>query len=71
MNLISNTGNERVVDELRSIVAGASLAAASTAFSLFGFVALREQLRSLNEFRLLVPQAEVERFILGRPLIAP
>ena len=65
MKLISNTGNERVVDELRSIAAGASLAAASTAFSLFGFAALREQLRSLNEFRLLVPQAEVERFILG------
>jgi hypothetical protein len=65
MKLISNTGNERVVDELRSIAAGASLSAASTAFSIFGFSALHAQLRSLSAFRLLVPQTEVKHSILG------
>ncbi len=42
MKLIRNSGNDRVVDELRkSLVAGGTFDVASPAFSLFAFAELR------------------------------
>lgn len=55
MRLLSNTGNERVIDELRhALTPGATLAAASPAFSLFAFSELRQHLENLASCRLVL-----------------
>jgi hypothetical protein len=56
MKLIKNTGNDRVIDELRQTLAPqSSLALASPAFSLFAFAELREVLEKLDTCRMIVP----------------
>ena len=56
MKLIKNTGNDRVIDELRQALASSSsLDLASPAFSLFAFAELREVLEKLTTCRLVLP----------------
>ena len=56
MKLIRNSGNERVVDELRKCLIGqATLDIASPAFSLFAFGEVRELLSKLDKCRLVLP----------------
>ncbi len=57
MRLIKNTGNDRVIDELRQALAPqSSLDLASPAFSLFAFAELREVLEKLDTCRVVIPQ---------------
>ena len=57
MRLIRNTGNDRVIDELRQTLAtSSSLAVASPAFSLFAFAELRDLLEKLETCRIVLPQ---------------
>ncbi|MCC6681913.1 MAG: DEAD/DEAH box helicase family protein [Phycisphaeraceae bacterium] len=56
MKLIRNTGNDRVIDELRhALTKGASLDLASPTFSLFAFHELREALGKLSACRIVLP----------------
>ena len=56
MKLIKNTGNDRVIDELRQALASSSsLDLASPAFSLFAFAELREVLEKLDTCRVVLP----------------
>ncbi len=56
MKLIKNTGSDRVIDELRQILAPkSSLDLASPAFSLFAFVELRDLLEKLDGCRVVLP----------------
>ncbi len=56
MRLIKNTGNDRVIDELRQALATeTSLDLASPAFSLFAFAELRELLDRLSACRMVLP----------------
>jgi hypothetical protein len=57
MKLIGNTGNDRVIDELRqALAAPASLDLASPAFSLFAFAELRDGLEKLETCRVVLPE---------------
>ncbi len=56
MKLIKNTGSDRVIDELRQILAPkSSLDLASPAFSLFAFAELRDLLEKLDGCRVVLP----------------
>ena len=56
MKIIKNTGNDRVIDELRhSLVPPSSLDLASPAFSLFAFAELRDLLEKLDTCRVVLP----------------
>src|SRR5450759_5894800 len=56
MKLIRNTGNDRVIDELRRTLAPpSSLDLASPAFSLFAFAELRDLLERLDACRVVLP----------------
>ncbi|MBU4270899.1 MAG: helicase [Planctomycetes bacterium] len=58
MKLIRNTGNDRVIDELRqTLVPPSSFDLASPAFSLFAFAELREVLEKLDTCRVVLPEA--------------
>ena len=60
MKLIKNSGNDRVVDELRRCLAPqATLDIASPAFSLFAFAEVRELLENLSGSRLILPADEM------------
>ena len=57
MKLIRNTGNDRVIDELRrTLASSSSLDLASAAFSLFAFAELREVLEKLDTCRVILPE---------------
>jgi len=59
MRLIKNSGNDRVVDELRSSRApGAALDIASPSFSLFAFGEMREHLAKVERCRLVLPSED-------------
>lgn len=59
MRLIKNTGNDRVIDELRqSLPSQSSLDVASPAFSLFAFAELRQLLEKLAACRVVLPSAK-------------
>lgn len=59
MRLIKNSGNDRVIDELRnSLHPESALDIATPAFSLFAFAELRILLEKLNHCRLVIPSAE-------------
>lgn len=59
MRLIKNTGNDRVIDELRkNLHPQSTLDIATPAFSLFAFAELRALLEKLNHCRLVIPSAE-------------
>jgi len=56
VRLIKNTGNDRVIDELRrALVPPASLDVASPAFSVFAFAELRDLLDKLDTCRIVLP----------------
>lgn len=59
MRLIKNTGNDRVVDELRrSLQPQSTLDIATPAFSLFAFTEIRSLLEKLTHCRLVIPTAD-------------
>ena len=59
MKIIKNSGNERVIDELRKyLVAQSTLDIASPAFSLFAFGEVRELLHKLDKCRMVLPNAK-------------
>ncbi len=59
MKLIKNTGNDRVIDELQACLpAAASLAVASSSFSLFAYAELRDLLARLESCRVVLPSPE-------------
>lgn len=59
MRLIKNSGNDRVVDELRKCLdTRSSLDLASPKFSLFAFAELRELLEQLERCRLVLPAGD-------------
>jgi hypothetical protein len=63
MKLIKNTGSDRVVDELRQILASpSSLDLASPAFSLFAFAELRDLLEKLDNCRVVLPASSGDEF---------
>ena len=67
MKLVSNSGTNRVVDELRSaIVKTSTLDVASPDFSLFAFEELKDVLRALSACRMVLPaSALAELRLLG------
>ncbi|MFZ2168471.1 MAG: helicase-related protein [Methylococcaceae bacterium] len=59
MKIIKNSGNERVIDELRKcLVAQSTLDVASPSFSLFAFGEVRELLQKLDKCRMVLPNAK-------------
>src|SRR5436190_1771523 len=59
MKLIKNSGNDRVLDALRSVLAPqSSLDLASPSFSLFGFAEVQALLEKLDHCRLVLPTTE-------------
>lgn len=67
MRLIKNSGNDRVVDELRAcLTPQSSIDVASPFFSLFAFAEIRTLLEKLEKCRLVIPTAEnTELCLLG------
>ena len=60
MKLIKNSGNDRVIDELRqSLGTQSTLDIASSTFSLFAFGELRESLKNVSTVRLALPEADI------------
>jgi SNF2 family DNA or RNA helicase len=61
MKIIKNSGNERVIDELRKcLVAQSTLDIASPSFSLFAFGEVRELLHKLDKCRVVLPNANAD-----------
>jgi len=59
MKLISNSGNNRVVDELHKALAGASeFDMATSEFSLFAFSEVRKVIEAVEHCRLILPMLE-------------
>ncbi len=59
MKLIPNAGNDRVIDELRTRLAGDStLDVASSAFSLFAYAEMRELLETVDRCRIVLPTCD-------------
>jgi hypothetical protein len=59
MKLVRNTGSDRVIDELRSLLAPQSFFdLASSEFSLFAYAELRDLLEKLETCRIVLPNAE-------------
>jgi SNF2 family DNA or RNA helicase len=59
MKLIRNTGNDRVIDELRqALTPPSTLELASPAFSLFAFAEMRDLLEKLETCRILLPKTK-------------
>lgn len=59
MKIIKNSGNERVIDELRKcLIAQSTLHIASPSFSLFAFGEVRELLQKLDKCRVVLPNAK-------------
>jgi hypothetical protein len=73
MRLIKNSGNDRVIDELRQCLSEKSLLdIASPEFSLFAFAELQHLLANLGQVRLALPPSEVgEWAILGKEADRP
>ena len=67
MRLIKNTGNDRVVDELRTcLVPHSSIDIASPMFSLYAFAEVRTLFEKLDRCRLVIPFAkDADLNILG------
>ena len=56
MRLLANTGDERVVDELRAVLAaGSNLDIATPSFSVFAFQEIRNLLARLTKSRMVLP----------------
>ena len=68
MRLIKNSGNDRVIDELRQCLSEKSLLdIASPEFSLFAFAELQDLLANLGQVRLALPSSDYNDWsILGK-----
>jgi hypothetical protein len=72
MRIVSNTGTERVVDELRATLSrGSSLDGASDGLSLFAYAALRSHLREIEKCRLVLSSGAAHEDVLGAPSDRP
>ncbi len=73
MKLIKNSGNDRVIDELRRcLVPNSKLDVASPTLSLFAFAELRELLVKLSACRLILPaDGEGDLSLLGTAVDRP
>jgi hypothetical protein len=73
MKLITNTGSDRVVDELRAcLTVDSTLDIASPSFSLYAFAELKEQFERLGKCRIILPSAEkTELQVIGSPADRP
>jgi len=72
MRLISNSGQDRVIDEIRShLASGSSLDIASSTFSLFAFGEVRDLLEKPDRCRIILPKDEFLRSLLGGPSDRP
>ena len=72
MRIVSNTGTERVVDELRATLShGSSLDGASDGLSLFAYAALRSQLREIEKCRIILSSGAAHEDVLGAPSDRP
>ena len=72
MRSVSNTGTERVVDELRATLShGSSLDGASDGLSLFAYAALRSQLREIEKCRIILSSGAAHEDVLGAPSDRP
>ncbi len=61
MRIVSNVGNDRVLDILNSDMSdGAALLVVSSEFSLFAFEQLRQRLMTVKEARLVLPSVGVD-----------
>ena len=61
MRIVSNVGNDRVLDILNSDMSdGATLLVVSSEFSLFAFELLRQRLMTVKEARLVLPSVGVD-----------
>jgi len=61
MKLVKNTGSDRVIDELRTLlVSNSSFDLASSEFSLFAYAELRGFLDKLEACRIVLPNAEAQ-----------
>ncbi len=61
MKILKNSGNERVIDELRKcLIAQSTLDIASPSFSLFAFGEVRELLQKLDKCRMVLPNAKAD-----------
>ena len=68
MRIVPNTGTDRIVDLARSALArGSRLDLMSPSFSLFAFAELREQLRSIDAARMILPADHAGLDLLGGP----
>jgi hypothetical protein len=68
MKLLSNAGNERVIDLLRPwLQRGFQLDLATPGFSLFAFAELAAALSGLRKSRLILPPADQDLGLLGAP----
>ena len=65
MRLLSNTGGDRVLDELNQMTGGTSLSIASATFSLFAYANLREKLRDLREVKIIISSDLPPQQLLG------
>src|SRR4051812_41245006 len=66
MKLIKNTGNDRVMDALRSsLTAASSVDIATPAFSLFAFAEFATHLHALTGCRLVLPDVPTDLQLLG------
>lgn len=66
MNLLSNTGNERVIDLVRPrLVQGAQLEMVTSGLSLFAFAELSAGLSRLAKCRLVLPRDNQDLALLG------
>lgn len=66
MKLISNAGNDRVIDHIQpNLDKGFQLGLASQAFSLFAFASLRKALSQASGARLILPADPAQMALLG------
>ena len=66
MKLIRNSGNDRVIDAIQSVLSpGRQFDAVTPSVSLFAFQALQEKISALAKCRLLLPQTGSDLAFLG------
>ncbi len=68
MRPVQNSGTDRAVDVIRpELQAGRQLDVVTSAFSLFAFAELRQELERLDACRLLLPAAGESLRLVGVP----
>jgi SNF2 family DNA or RNA helicase len=68
MRVLSNSGHDRVIDEIRSsLTDGCTLDIATSDFSLFAFTELQDLLSKPSQCRIILPQDQFIKKLLGGP----